>query len=111
MGTTGTLFADLSRRSNGRIHTGRLSGPRGLRMVLTLATADVCAVGLAVGRAGERTHPLAAVSFPGPARRLGGILAFERHRRIARLVRGPACSADDGRVWHPRCNTKARRYR
>ncbi len=51
MGTTGTLFADLSRRSNGRIHTGRLSRPHGVRMVLTLATADVCAVGFAVGLA------------------------------------------------------------
>jgi len=47
MGNTGSLFAELSRRSDGRIHTGS----QGLRMVLTLATADICAVGLATAAA------------------------------------------------------------
>lgn len=51
MGNTSSMFAELSRRSDGQLGIGRLSGSHGLRMLSALAVADICAIGVSIALA------------------------------------------------------------
>lgn len=61
MGNTGSVFAELSRRSNGQLLAGRLSGSHGVPMVSILALADICGLGLSIAA----TVALRAAFSPG----------------------------------------------
>lgn len=76
MGNTGSMFAELSRRSNGQLRVGRLSGTQGFRMVAALAGADLAAAAAAIGATLWLRAALAPSLDPRPYLELAPLLLF-----------------------------------